>query len=179
VARVVAIVRHVDRQFFPDFLSAWAMTASFVVFSHRTSCSIRRNSRWRSWSCASAVRNCSGCDEGSSTIWAKMMARAAAKGASGPPEVQRAGVTVANGLFARASYIDRIEWQRHFDQLLSDYVTWFLLVRFTPDPIPSRFSARRSACFSCRKRRFSSRRWRTTSGFGPPKYARRSSSLAR
>ena len=38
------------------------------------------NSRWRSFSCAFSVGNRSGCAEGSSTIWAKITARAAASG---------------------------------------------------------------------------------------------------
>ena len=39
-----------------------------------------RNSRWRSFSCAFSVGNRSGCADGSSTICAKITARAAASG---------------------------------------------------------------------------------------------------
>ena len=57
-----------------------ASTSSFAVFSHRTSCSRIPNSLSRSRSCASLVGNRSGSADGSSTIWAKITARAAASG---------------------------------------------------------------------------------------------------
>jgi hypothetical protein len=59
---------------------ARSSTCSFVVFSHCTRSSMMRNSRWRSSSCASGVGNSSGTLAGSSTICAKITARAAASG---------------------------------------------------------------------------------------------------
>ena len=55
-------------------------TCSLAVFSQVTSSSSSRNRRSRSWLLDSSVGNRSGSAEGSSTIWAKITARAAARG---------------------------------------------------------------------------------------------------
>jgi hypothetical protein len=74
------LASQVSRQLLRISSRACSSTASLVVFSHLTSSSISRKSRWRSASCASSVGNRSGWADGSSTIWAKITARAAASG---------------------------------------------------------------------------------------------------
>ena len=83
-----------------DPISFWAATRGgpatlpgfgLVVLSHNTSSLIRANSRSRSFSWASSVGNSSGTAGGSSTIWQKITARAAASGVGGHAWSDQAG----------------------------------------------------------------------------------------
>ena len=73
--------------------------SSLVVFSHSTSSSMMRNSRWRSFSCAFSVGKMSGCATGSSTIGANSTAR--------PPPAAAAPTTGAAYSGARAGSTSR------------------------------------------------------------------------
>ncbi len=88
-----------------------------------------RNSRCRSFSCFFSVGKRSGCADGSSTICAKITARAAAKRPPRPPQMQRARVPVPDRLLPRRGFVDRVERQRDFDELLARIASCVFLAR--------------------------------------------------
>ena len=104
-------------------------TSSFVVFSHRTSSSRILNRRSRS---SSAAMSPSACRALGSVAPASTAAPGLSPAATSPlpvaggrqrpprpPQVQRRRMPVPNRLLARRRGVDRVERQRHLDQLFS------------------------------------------------------------